>query len=81
MEKMTQLLLSEQTAAATNPPPASNTCWGTLLSRQQYLKDVAEWKYDDARTKSLNNRPPYMNEEAVAHWTAAAFCNHGPGNP
>jgi hypothetical protein len=47
-------------------PPASLTCQGTLLSREQYLWDLAHG-YRDARL------PPAgaMTPEQVAHWTAA----------
>lgn len=58
----------------------TNLCRGTLLSRQQYLKDVAEWRYYDARTQATNGNAPVMSEQDVAHWTAAAFV-HGVGNP
>lgn len=58
-------------------PETAHLCQGTLLSRQQYLKDVAEWKYEDARIlKRSNNKQPIMSEQDVAHWTASAF-NHG----
>jgi putative nucleotidyltransferase-like protein len=43
-------------------------CRGTLLSRLQYLEDVEQWGYSDAR------RAPKvkMNEEDIRQWTAAA---------
>jgi hypothetical protein len=51
-----------------NPPPASPTvCYGTLLSREQYLIDVESWLYRDAR---LETGGP-MSREEVANWTAA----------
>lgn len=53
-----------------------HVCCGTLLSRQQYLKDVAEWEYEDARTHKADGMGPLMSDSEVAHWTAAAF-NHG----
>jgi hypothetical protein len=40
-------------------------CYGTILSRQQYLKDVNEWGYADARLVHET-----MNENEIAHWTA-----------
>ena len=43
-----------------------NICFGTIISRQQYLKDIQEWGYRDARLKPLGN----MNAEEIAHWTA-----------
>jgi len=62
--------LSSSTSSITR------VCQGTLLSRQQYLKDVAEWAYEDARTRSCDGMTPLMSDAEVAHWTAAAF-NHG----
>jgi hypothetical protein len=42
-------------------------CRGTLLSRQQYLVDVQEWGFRDAR---LEERVQ-MNEKDIADWTHA----------
>lgn len=47
--------------------PENQLCQGTLLSREQYLTDVARWGYQDAR---LLPKGP-MTQEEVAHWTAA----------
>ena len=41
-------------------------CYGTLLSRQQYLVDIDERGYKDARLEPLGN----MSEEEIAKWTA-----------
>lgn len=41
-------------------------CRGTLLSRSQYLKDVTEWGYVDARLPPTGG----MTREQVAEWTA-----------
>jgi hypothetical protein len=40
-------------------------CNGTIISRQQYLKDVDDWGYEDARLVD-----GVMSEEDVALWTA-----------
>jgi hypothetical protein len=40
-------------------------CYGTVISRQQYLKDVDEWAYHDARLVLGT-----MNEQEIAQWTA-----------
>ena len=40
-------------------------CRGTLLSRQQYLVDIQEWGFRDAR---LEGRVQ-MNEKDIADWT------------
>jgi hypothetical protein len=49
------------------PMPTGQVCFGTLLSREQYLPDIGRWGYRDAR---LNPLGP-MSAEAIAHWTAA----------
>ena len=49
------------------PPTPGQTCFGTLLSREQYLPDIGKWGYHDARLKPLGQ----MSAEEVAHWTAA----------
>jgi Nucleotidyl transferase of unknown function (DUF2204) len=43
-------------------------CRGTLLSRQQYLVDVQEWGFQDAR---LEDRV-HMGPDDIAEWTEAA---------
>jgi hypothetical protein len=40
-------------------------CNGTILSRQQYLKDINEWGYEDARLVD-----GVMSEEDIERWTA-----------
>ena len=55
----------EASLAATLPP--GRVCRGTLLSRQQYLVDVEQWGYLDAR--ALDDNP--MSEDDIAAWTAA----------
>ena len=40
-------------------------CYGTIISRQQYLKDINEWDYKDARLVHET-----MTEDEIAHWTA-----------
>jgi len=77
-EKPTSTPHGPTPTAPLAPPPrveTENLCRGTLLSRQQYLKDVAEWRYVDGRTQARagGGGAPIMSEEAVAHWTAAAF--------
>jgi butyrate kinase len=44
---------------------AERICYGTIISRQQYLKDLEDG-YRDARLKPLGN----MSAEDIAHWTA-----------
>jgi len=47
-------------------------CNGTILSREQYLTDVEQWDYEDARVAPRGN----MSPEDVAHWTAAIDRGH-----
>jgi hypothetical protein len=49
------------------PQAPGQMCFGTLLSREQYLPDIGKWGYHDARLKPLGP----MSAEEVAHWTAA----------
>lgn len=49
------------------PTRDSKVCQGTLLSRAQYLVDVDEWGYEDARVTPRGSMTP----EQVAVWTAA----------
>lgn len=60
--------LSARLRAETHaPPPPGAACGGTLLSREQYLPDVALHGYDDARLAA----PGTMSPDDVAAWTAA----------
>jgi len=54
------------------PTRESKVCRGTLLSRGQYLVDVDEWGYEDARQAPRGS----MTEEQIAVWTAAIDNNH-----
>ncbi len=55
--------LERETEAGDKQDP---TCFGTILSRQQYLTDIGAWGYKDARLKPLGN----LSAEEIAHWTA-----------
>jgi len=58
--------LSERVREETQDPEAGErVCYGTILSRQQYLKDIEEWGYEDARLKHGT-----MTEGDIAKWTA-----------
>ncbi len=48
------------------PPPTTRVCRGTILSRQQYLVDVEQWKFRDVR--QLPENP--MTGDQIAEWTA-----------
>ena len=45
--------------------PCEQVCNGTIVSRQQYLKDIHEWGYEDARLVD-----GVMSEEDIELWTA-----------
>jgi putative nucleotidyltransferase-like protein len=49
------------------PPEHSQVCGGTLLSREQYLHDVEQLGYVDARLAPLGT----MTLQDLAHWTEA----------
>jgi hypothetical protein len=63
MEKLLRRLEEE----LHSPPPDRRVCLGTLLSREQYLIDVEQWDYEDAR---LAPRGP-MTAADIGRWTAA----------
>jgi len=54
------------------PTRDSKVCQGTLLSRAQYLVDVDEWGYEDARMVPRGS----MTEQQIEEWTAAIDESH-----
>jgi hypothetical protein len=48
-------------------PTMEKVCQGTLISRSQYLPDLRENGYEDARLKPRGR----MSAQDIAHWTAA----------
>ncbi len=59
--------MAERVSAETRLGDAKEKiCYGTILSRQQYLVDVDDRGYKDARQQPEGN----MNAEEIAHWTA-----------
>jgi hypothetical protein len=48
-------------------PTMDKVCQGTLISRSQYLPDLRENGYEDARLKPRGR----MSAQDIAHWTAA----------
>jgi hypothetical protein len=64
---MDQLLARLQQDLSAPQRVDSRVCRGTLISRAQYLVDVEQWGYTDAR---LGPRGP-MSDDEVARWTAA----------
>jgi hypothetical protein len=65
-------LLARLAAELDVPTRDSKVCQGTLLSRSQYLVDVEEWGYEDARLQPRGA----MSEEQIAVWTAAIDRSH-----
>ena len=55
--------LQEETRRA---PEDERLCRGTLVSREQYLIDIKEWGYADARLAEAS-----MTPEEIEHWTDA----------
>jgi hypothetical protein len=62
MDELAQRLARE----VKEGPAKEKTCYGTILSRQQYLIDVDEWGYRDARLEPIGK----MSAEEIARWTA-----------
>jgi hypothetical protein len=62
-------LLAErlQREASAGPNGGGKLLQGTLLSREQYLVDLEQWGYDDARLHPSVD----MTEAEIAEWTAA----------
>lgn len=48
-------------------PPRERVCGGTLLSREQYLMDVTQWGYEDARLEPRGT----VTRQQVRIWTDA----------
>ncbi len=63
LEELMERLRQEQ----EQPLPGKRLCRGTLLSREQYLVDVQQWGYVDARLGPGGS----MNAGQVALWTDA----------
>jgi hypothetical protein len=49
------------------PPRDDRICRGTLISREQYLVDILDWGYSDARMQPRGA----MSATEIAHWTDA----------
>lgn len=58
-----------QQAAADCPQPDNHVCYGTLLSREQYLEDILHFGYQDVRVGPGGPMTP----EEVEVWTAAMY--------
>src|SRR5438128_7074364 len=62
IDDLVRRLRSETTIAGPD-----RLCRGTLLSRKQYLVDIQEWGFRDARLE----KRVHMNAKDIAHWTKA----------
>ena len=71
MTDLNTRLIEETTTAA----PSDRVCNGPVLSRQQYLQDLADG-YEDARLAPVGN----MTEEQVEAWTEAIKVDGDPGS-
>lgn len=60
-------LLNKLKDELNEPSPKHNLCGGTLLSREQYLNDISQFGYQDARVTPHGK----MTEQDTAKWTAA----------
>ena len=60
-------LLARLNDEASGPLTRDRICRGTLISREQYLVDILDWGYADAR---MQPRGP-MSATEIAHWTDA----------
>jgi len=64
--------LWERLQAELDDDARERVCNGTILSREQYLTDIEQWDYQDARIAPRGS----MSPEDVAHWTAAIDHGH-----
>jgi Aminoglycoside-2''-adenylyltransferase len=53
--------------SVSRPNLQNDTCYGTLLSREQYLHDVEQWKYRDGREQPEGP----MSADEIRIWTNA----------
>ncbi len=60
-------LLARFTAESNDRSAPEKVCYGTLTSRAQYLVDIREWGFMDARVEPYGTMKP----EDVEHWTEA----------
>jgi hypothetical protein len=61
VDELTERLKDETRAGDSD----DKVCYGTILSRQQYLTDINEWGYHDARLAHDT-----MDEKEIEEWTA-----------
>jgi hypothetical protein len=64
-DEIMQELMNRLQEERNSPSPTSKVCNGTLISRQQYLKDIEEWGFEDARLQPRGD----MTEKQIEDWT------------
>lgn len=65
--RITEELLHRFTTELNERAPTARVCYGTLTSRAQYLIDVRQWGFHDARLEPYGT----MSPENVHEWTDA----------
>lgn len=65
--EVVEQLLAKFVGELNERSPEAKICYGTLTSRAQYLVDVRDWGFRDARLEPQGT----MNPEDVDHWTQA----------
>jgi len=68
LDTLLEQMNSDLVKAERREPAQEKLCRGTILSRGQYLTDIEEWGYRDARLEPQGT----MTEEEVGIWTAEA---------
>lgn len=68
IEELTRRMTAEDADGKPDQAAEELLCRGTILSRAQYLTDVEQWGYHDARLKPDGK----MDEDEVELWTDAA---------
>ena len=51
---------------SAQPDSEDKICYGTIISRQQYLLDINDWGFKDARLQPVGR----MTADEIEHWTA-----------
>jgi len=64
-DEVMQELIARLQNERNSPSPTAKICYGTLISRQQFLKDIEEWGFEDARRLPRGT----MTKQQIAEWT------------
>jgi hypothetical protein len=71
-QRVMQTLLDRLAQEMQSPPSDQKLCQGTLVSRAQYLMDIEQWGYRDARLTPVGNMTPQETQQ----WTEAIEDEH-----